>query len=151
MINTNFKKMEKQLIHIETEINAPLKTVWDYYNNLESITKWNQASPDWHCPLSSNDLRIGGRFKNRMEAKDGSFGFDFEGEYLDVIPNQKIVYKMDDDRRVFINFQHQSNKTTIIIDFEAENMNSVEMQKEGWQAILNSFKSFVEHTSEAND
>lgn len=145
MTNTNAKKMEKQLIHIETEIDASVEKVWNHYNNPDSITKWNQASPNWHCPSSSNDLRIGGRFRNRMEAKDGTFGFDFEGEYLDVIPNQKIVYIMDDDRKVHINFQDQSDKTILFIDFEAENINSVEMQKEGWQAILNSFKSYVEN------
>ena len=145
MINTNAKKMQKKLIHIETEIDASVEKVWNHYNNPNSITKWNQASPDWHCPSSSNDVRIGGRFRNRMEAKDGTFGFDFEGEYLDVIPNQKIVYKMDDDREVHINFQDQSDKTIELIDFEAENINSVKMQKEGWQAILNSFKSYVEN------
>lgn len=79
-----------------------------------------------------------------METRDGSFGFDFEGEYLDIIPNHKIVYKMDDDRKVFIDFQHRSDKTTMLIDFEAETTNSIEMQKDGWQAILNSFKSYVE-------
>ena len=137
--------MKKTIIHIETVIQAPLQKVWDFYNDPEAITKWNQASPDWHCPSSSNDLRIGGRFRNRMEGKDGSFGFDFEGEYLDVIPNQKILYKMDDDREVHINFQDQSDKTIVLIDFEAEDINPIEMQKDGWQAILNSFKNYTEN------
>jgi uncharacterized protein YndB with AHSA1/START domain len=136
--------MEKQLIHIETEINVPVEKVWNHYNAPDSITKWNQASPDWHCPSSSNDLRIGGRFKNRMEAKDGSFGFDFEGEYLEVIPYQNIIYRMDDGRKVWMEFSESESKTTIRIDFEAETTNSIEMQKDGWQAILNSLKSYVE-------
>lgn len=137
--------MEKPIIHIETTINAPLPSVWEQYNNPEAITKWNQASPDWHCPHSSNDLTIGGRFKNRMEAKDGSFGFDFEGEYLDIIPYQKIVYKMDDDRKVFIKFAAHEDHTHMFIDFEAEEINSIELQQEGWQTILNSFKSYAEN------
>ena len=137
--------MKKTIIHIETVIQAPLQKVWDFYNDPEAITKWNQASPDWHCPSSSNDLRIGGRFRNRMEAKDGSFGFDFEGEYLEIIPLQKISYRMDDNRQVSIDFKEIDNETTLKIHFEAEDINPIEMQKDGWQAILNSFKSYVEN------
>jgi uncharacterized protein YndB with AHSA1/START domain len=132
MTNINANYMEKTVVHIEAEVNAPIQKVWDDYNSPEAITKWNQASADWYCPSSSVDLHKGGRFKNRMEAKDGSFGFDFEGEYLEVLPLQKIVYRMDDDRKGWI-------------DFEAEDMNPVELQKEGWQAILNSFKNYTEN------
>lgn len=91
------------------------------------------------------DLRTGGRFQNRMEAKNGSFGFDFEGEYLEVLPLQKIVYRMDDDRKVWIDFIEEGDNTRLKIDFEAEDMNPVELQKEGWQAILNSFKNYTEN------
>lgn len=137
--------MEKPVIHIETEIIAPIEKVWESYNSPEAITKWNNASPDWHCPSSTNDLRVGGRFNNRMEAKDGSFGFNFEGEYLEVIPNQRIVYRMDDDRKACIEFIADDNKTRIKIDFEAENMNPIDLQQDGWLAILNSFKYYTEN------
>ncbi|MCA5005123.1 SRPBCC domain-containing protein [Sphingobacterium bovistauri] len=141
--------MEKPIVHIETTINAPLQTVWEQYNNPEAIIEWNQASPDWNCPSSTNDLTIGGRFKNRMEAKDGSFGFDFEGEYLDIIPYQKIVYKIDDGRKVNIKFAAHENHTHMFIEFEAEDTNPIEMQQGGWQAILNSFKSYIENNGKA--
>ncbi|NGM73668.1 SRPBCC domain-containing protein [Sphingobacterium sp. SGL-16] len=137
--------MEKTVVHIEAEVNAPLQKVWDDYNSPQAITKWNQASADWYCPSSTVDLRTGGRFQNRMEAKNGSFGFDFEGEYLEVLPLQKIVYRMDDDRKVWINFIEEGDNTRLKIDFEAEDMNPVELQKEGWQAILNSFKNYTEN------
>lgn len=137
--------MKKTVVHIEAEVNAPIQKVWDDYNSPEAITKWNQASADWYCPSSTVDLRTGGRFKNRMDAKDGSFGFDFEGEYLEVLPLQKIVYRMDDDRKVWIDFIEEGDNTRLKIDFEAEDMNPVELQKEGWQAILNSFKNYTEN------
>lgn len=136
--------MKKQVIHIEALIHAPIKKVWDDYNAPEAITQWNQASSDWHCPSSSNDLRVGGRFKNRMEAKEGSFGFDFEGEYLEVVPYQKIVYRMDDGRHAHITLHDKGDQTLMEIDFEAENANPAELQKEGWQSILNSFKAYTE-------
>lgn len=136
--------MPKQVIYISAKVDAPIDKVWEHYNNPESIKQWNHASDDWHCPSSSNDLRVGGKFKNRMEAKDGSFGFDFEGEYLDIIPLQKISYKMTDDRKVDMSFHEENGYTLILIDFEAEEMNPIDMQKEGWQAILNNFKVFVE-------
>src|SRR5690606_10702521 len=138
--------MEKQVIHIEAEVNAPLQKVWDIYNSEEAITQWNQPSPDWHCPSPSNDLRVGGRFKHRMEAKDGSFGFDYEGEYTEVMPYQKIGYRIDDGRNVNISFKELNDKTVLDIDFEAEDENPIEMQKGGWQAILDSFKSYTEKT-----
>ena len=136
--------MEKPVIHIETLINAPLQKVWNDYNSEEAIKKWNQASPDWYCPTASVDLCEGGRFKNRMEAKDGSFGFDFEGEFTEIVPYEKIAYKMDDDRKVKIKFAAHKNHTHMFIEFEAESMNPIEMQQAGWQAILNSFKNYTE-------
>lgn len=136
--------MAGQIIHIDTIINAPIEKVWKDYNSPEAITKWNQASADWHCPNAEVDLRIGGRFKNRMEAKDGSFGFDFEGEYTDVTPYKSLAYKLDDDRKVNVRFASHNNHTHMFIEFEAENTNPIELQQGGWLAILNSFKNYTE-------
>ncbi len=135
--------MEK--IYINCLIEANIKKTWDAYNDPESIKKWNQASPDWHCPSSENHLRVGGKFKNRMEAKDGSFGFDFEGEYTHLVPYHLLEYKMTDGREVKIVFQEEEQNTIVRIEFDSEELNSLEMQKQGWKAILNSFKGFVEN------
>ena len=135
--------MEK--INISTKVNAPIDQVWDAYNSPEHITKWNFADQSWHCPKAESDLRIGGNFKSRMEAKDGSFGFDFQGFYDDVIPNERIKYHMEDGRNVEINFSANENATTQIdISFDPETINPLEMQKGGWQAILNNFKKYTE-------
>ena len=140
--------MEKTIIHIETIVHAPVQKVWELYNSEEAITKWNQASPNWFCPSAYVDLRVGGRFKSRMEAKDGSFGFDFEGEFTEVVPYDKISYRLDDDRNVKIKFAPHDNHTHMFIEFEAESMNPVEMQQAGWHAILNSFKNYTENNNE---
>jgi uncharacterized protein YndB with AHSA1/START domain len=132
------------MIQITTQITAPLEKVWDAYNMPEHITNWNAASPDWHCPASVNDLRVGGKFKNHMAAKDGSFEFDFEGTYNAIIPHQYIAYTLDDQRKVAINFKPMENNTIIDISFEPEGSNPIEMQQAGWQAILNNFKTYVE-------
>jgi uncharacterized protein YndB with AHSA1/START domain len=139
--------MEKKIVHIQTRIQAPLPRVWDEYNNPESIKKWNQASPDWHCPSSENDLKTGGRFKNTMAAKDGSFSFDFSGTYTKVKPLQQISYQLDDEREVHIQFAEQDGNTTMDIHFEAEVTNPIDMQEAGWQSILDSFKQHVETNS----
>lgn len=134
------------MIHIQAHIYAPLEKVWTAYNNPEDIQQWNQASPDWHCPASENDLRTGGRFKNTMAAKDGSFQFDFSGTYTEVVPMKKIAYIMDDQRTASVSFESDGEKNTIMhIQFEEEQQNPVEMQMAGWQAILNSFKHHVEN------
>ncbi|MCT1525157.1 SRPBCC family protein [Sphingobacterium hotanense] len=136
--------MSSKKIHIETLVNAPIQQVWDAYNNPDDIKQWNQASPDWHCPSSENDLRVGGKFKKKMAAKDGSFEFDFEGTYTEVTPLNSISYVMADERTADLKFTEQGDNTLISVDFDAENMNPEEMQKEGWQAILDSFKNHVE-------
>ena len=133
------------MIHIQTKIQAPLAAVWDAYNNPGDIQQWNHPSPEWHCPSSENDLRTGGRFKSRMEALDGSFGFDFEGVYTEVLPMQSIKYRLADNRDVAIRFSEAGNATLMDIDFEAETTNPVDMQQQGWQAILDSFKNHVEN------
>jgi uncharacterized protein YndB with AHSA1/START domain len=108
------------------------------------IPLWNYASDDWHSPFAENDLSVGGKFLSRMEAKDGSFGFDFSGVYDDVRINESISYTLDDGRKVSITFISQENETKIIQTFEAENTNPIELQKQGWQAILDNFKKYTE-------
>ncbi|MVZ62070.1 SRPBCC family protein [Sphingobacterium humi] len=137
--------MERKKIHISTLIDAPVAQVWEAYNNPEDITQWNQASPDWHCPSSENDLRVGGTFKNKMAAKDGSFAFDFEGTYTAVAPQQSLSYVLGDERTATVNFEDKNGKTQIDVDFDAESTNPEDMQRDGWQAILNSFKQYVEN------
>lgn len=137
-------KSEKIKITVETTINTPVEKVWNYWNNPEHITQWCFASPDWHVPKAENNLKAGGSFTTRMEAKDGSFGFDFGGVYDEVITNQLITYTMDDARTVKITFTANNNTTKIIETFDAESENPIEMQKNGWQAILDNFKKYTE-------
>jgi len=134
----------KEIITIETIVIAPIEKVWPFWTKPEHITQWNNASDDWHTTRAENDLRIGGKFLSRMEAKDGSFGFDFEGIYTEVITNEKISYTILDDRKVTITFLQTENGVQITESFEAETENSLELQKLGWQAILNNFKKYVE-------
>jgi uncharacterized protein YndB with AHSA1/START domain len=131
-------------ITIEAIVNRNSSDIWTLWTQPEHITKWNQASDDWHSPRAENDLKVGGRFLTRMEAKDGSMGFDFSGVYNEVIEHQKIRYTMDDGREVETLFNGESGKTKIIITFDTENENPLEMQRDGWQAILNSFKRYAE-------
>ena len=132
------------VITVESTINAPVEKVWEFWSKPEHITKWNNASDDWHTPRAENDLRTGGKFSARMEAKDGSFGFDFGGVYDAVRENEYIEYTLGDDRKVKINFIPQGNTTKVVESFDAENTHSVEMQKGGWQAILDNFKKYTE-------
>nr|WP_294858508.1 SRPBCC family protein [uncultured Fluviicola sp.] len=136
--------MKKTKITVESSVSAPVAKVWDYWNTPEHITKWNSASADWHTPKSENDLRVGGRFTARMEAKDGSFGFDFGGTYDEVVPHEKISYTMDDGRKTDVTFVSEGNETKVIETFEAEDTNPIEMQQGGWQAILDNFKKYTE-------
>jgi len=131
-------------ITVTATINAETKKVWDYYNNPDHITKWNFADPSWHCPSASNDLKVGGNYSARMEAKDGSFGFEFEAVYLEVIEGEKFSYKMTDGRQADVTFRKIDDKTEVIVTFDAETSNPVEMQKNGWQAILDNFKKYAE-------
>lgn len=135
---------EKTNITVQTTINAPIGKVWKSWNEPQHITKWCQASPDWHAPSAENDLRVGGKFKTTMAAKDGSVSFDFAGVYTAVEPNKTIAYTMDDDRKVTITFATEGNQTEVIETFEAESSNPIEMQRDGWQAILDSFKKYTE-------
>ena len=137
---------EKTVITVENTINAPVEKVWEFWTKPEHIIKWCNASDDWHTPRAENDLKVGGKFVSRMEAKDGSMGFDFGGVYDAVRTNEYIEYTMGDDRKVKINFSAQENKTKVVESFEAENTHSIEMQQGGWQAILDNFKKYTEAT-----
>ena len=136
--------IEKTQITVSTTINAPVNKVWQVYNTPADIIQWNTAHPDWHTPKAENDLRPGGNFSSRMEAKDGSFGFDFHGTYDEVVVNQLITYTMGDSRKAKVVFDANGDETTVTTTFEAEDENPAEMQREGWQAILNNFKQYVE-------
>lgn len=138
------KTGEKTLVTVKTEIDMPVEKVWEYWTKPEHITRWNFASDDWCCPWAENDLREEGKFSWRMEAKDGSFGFDFSGKYTKVMKNELIEEILDDDRTVSITFSENGNKAVLTEVFEAETRNPVEMQRFGWQAILNNFKKYVE-------
>lgn len=131
-------------INISATVNAPVEKVWECWTEPEHIKKWNNASEDWHTPVAENDLRVGGKFLSRMEAKDGSFGFDFGGVYDEVKLNEVIAYTLGDERKVRITFTDLGDKTEINEAFEAEDTNSIEMQKSGWQAILDNFKRYTE-------
>jgi uncharacterized protein YndB with AHSA1/START domain len=135
---------ERKVITVSAQVNAPVQKVWDYWTNPNHITKWSFATDDWHVPHAHNDLKVGGKFNSRMEAKDGSFGFDFEGVYDQVIPFQYIEYTLGDSRKVNIKFTSDGNTTTIEESFEAESENPLEMQQMGWQMILNNFKRYTE-------
>lgn len=131
-------------ITVEASVNAPLTKVWDVWNNPADIMQWNTADPSWHTPSSENDLRTGGKFKNRMEAKDGSFGFDFEGTYDNVEHHKEITYTMPDGRSATTLFAERDGKTQVSTTFDPETQNSPELQQQGWQSILNSFVKYVE-------
>ncbi len=134
----------KTTITVQATIDAPVEKVWELWNSPEHITKWCQASDDWHAPYADNDLRTGGTFKTTMAAKDGSFSFDFGGVYTDVKENNFISYKMDDGREVSVTFIKEGDATQIIETFDPEAINPHEMQRGGWQAILDNFKKYTE-------
>lgn len=135
---------ESTVITIEAIVNAPVEKAWEVYTNPKHVTQWNHASDDWHSPSAENDLRKGGKFLYRMEAKDGSFGFDFGGVYDEVKSNELLSYTIGDGRKVKNVFAKEGDATKVTVTFEAENQNPVEMQRGGWQAILNNFKKYAE-------
>ena len=131
-------------ITVENTVNAPVAKIWEYWSAPLHITKWAAASDDWHTTFAENDLQVGGKFQSRMEAKDGSFGFDFWGIYDEVKVNELIDYTLGDGRKVTILFSKNGNGTKIVQTFEAEGTNPIEMQRGGWQAILDNFKKYTE-------
>ncbi len=136
---------EKTTITVESLIAAPKEKIWEYWTAPEHIVHWNYAFDEWCTPAAKNDLHVGGRFKFRMEARDGSMGFDFEGTYTNIKLNEVIGYILDDGRNVKIDFVKQDDAVKVIENFEAETMNPVELQKGGWQSILDNFKKYVEN------
>ncbi len=132
------------MITVNTKINAPLQKVWDCWTKPKHITNWNFASNDWRCPKALNDFKKGGQFMWRMEAKDGSTGFDFTGLYDEIKEGELINYHISDGRKVTITFSKVGDNVHLIESFEAENIHTEQQQKAGWQSILDNFKKYVE-------
>lgn len=138
-VNTN--------IAVETKVAGPVEKVWRAYTTPEDITQWNFASDDWHTPRASVDLREGGAFSSRMEARDGSMGFDFEGIYTKIVPHKLITYKFG-DRNAEVSFTEDRPYVTVRVAFDTEDTHTIEQQRSGWQAILDNFKQYVEAKSD---
>jgi uncharacterized protein YndB with AHSA1/START domain len=136
--------MEKDKITVQTTVNKNVERVWECWTDPEHITQWNFAADSWCCPKAENDLKVGGKYRARMEAKDGSFGFDFEAVYDEVVKHKKISYTMTDGRQATTTFETSGTGTLVTTVFDPENQNPLEMQEGGWQAILNNFKAYVE-------
>ena len=136
--------MTHEQITIDTTINAPVGRVWEAYTTPADITRWNFASDDWCCPSAEADLKVGGKYKARMEAKDGSFGFDFSAVYEELEPNKALTLAMTDGRKARTTFRSAGDKTKVTTTFDAEEQNSIEMQRDGWQAMQNNFKTYAE-------
>ncbi|KAF0129113.1 MAG: Activator of Hsp90 ATPase 1 family protein [Bacteroidetes bacterium] len=128
---------------IRATVDADIVKVWNCYTKPEHITKWNFADPSWHCPSASNNMQIGGKYLARMEAKDGSFGFDFEAYYTEINEGLDFTYEFG-DRSVSVQFHNLDKQTEVIITFDPETENPIELQRNGWQAILNNFKKYTE-------
>ena len=135
--------MNSDQITIKANVSADKQKVWDYYTTPKHITSWNFADPSWHCPDASNDVKVGGRYFARMEARDGSFGFDFEAIYLEVCTGESFAYEFG-GRRARVSFTSSNEETEVMIVFDPEHENPVELQRNGWQAILNNFKKYTE-------
>jgi uncharacterized protein YndB with AHSA1/START domain len=131
-------------IDIHATVFVPINKVWDYYTEAKHITNWNFASDDWTCPSATNQLIVGGKYSARMEARDGSFGFDFEGIYDEVVIGEKFDLTFMDNRKMTVVFSENENNTGVQISFEPETENPIELQREGWQMILNNFKKYTE-------
>ena len=139
----------KTLITIEATVHAPADTTWNMWTQPEHITQWSTPSDDWHTTRATMDVREGGKFLSRMEAKDGSAGFDFSGTFTKVVPRQELEYTLDDGRKVSVTFDEHDGHTHITESFEAESENPIEMQRQGWQAILDTFKKYTEEHAQA--
>ncbi len=135
--------MTTHTITVNALVAANKQKAWDYYTLPEHITQWNFADPSWHCPSASNDMRVGGRYVARMEARDGSFGFDFEAIYTALEEGESFSYTMG-GRNVSVIFKELEDKTEVSVTFDPENENPIELQRNGWQAILNNYKAYTE-------
>ena len=136
--------MNNTKIIVQAIINSETTKVWDYYTNPSHIINWNFADPSWHCPSAENDMKIGGTYKARMEAKDGSFGFDFEANYTEIIDGKQFTYGFG-GRNATVQFNSLGSQTEVVVTFDPEEINPIELQRGGWQAILNNFKSYAEN------
>lgn len=136
--------MNSEKIIVSANVNAPLKKVWDYYTDPKHIVNWNFADVSWHCPSAENDMHVGGVYNARMEAKDGSYGFDFKVTYTEIKNLEHFSYEFD-GRTASVKFNDINNQTEIIVSFDPENENPIELQRGGWQAILNNFKNYTEN------
>jgi len=144
MDNKTRQMHTSEKVTVKTIINAKPETVWTLWTEPSHIMKWNHASEDWHTPHAESDLKEGGRFRFRMESRDGKTGFDFTGMYNKVEPMKHISYVMDDQRKVDVFFNGDRESTELTEIFEAEQLNSIDLQRQGWQAILNNFRSYAE-------
>jgi uncharacterized protein YndB with AHSA1/START domain len=135
--------MTTEKITIKATVLADKQKVWDYYTNPEHITKWNFADPSWHCPAATNDMKVGGRYVARMEAKDGSFGFDFDAVYTEINIGKSFTYEFG-GRLSAVDFKEIGRQTEVNVTFDPETENSIELQRKGWQAILDNFKKYTE-------
>lgn len=135
--------MASDKITIRTSVSASQQKAWEYYTSPEHIINWNFADPSWHCPTASNDMRVGGRYLARMEARDGSFGFDFQATYTEVNTGENFTYEFG-GRFATVQFLEANKQTQVIITFDPETENIIELQREGWQSILDNFKLYVE-------
>jgi uncharacterized protein YndB with AHSA1/START domain len=134
----------KTVIKVEAKVNASIEKVWECFTQPQHVVNWNFAHESWHCPNAVSDLKVGGRFNYRMDARDGSFGFDFCGTFTKVEAPKHLAFKLDDDRMVDLSFLELADGAQVIEEFEAESENSIDLQREGWQAILNNFKRYTE-------
>lgn len=139
---------ENKTITLETTVLTTLEKAWETWIQPQHVTQWNHASDDWHCPSAQTDLRVGGKFSSRMEAKDGSFGFDFWGIYDEIVPLTRLRITMGDDRKMEVHFTQTPNGVKVIERFETEDLNSAEQQREGWQAILDNYKRYTEKVTD---
>lgn len=137
--------MSSTKITVQAKVLTDRHKVWDYYMNPKHIVNWNFADSSWHCPAAENDLKVGGEYCARMEAKDGSFGFDFKAIYDEVKVGENFAYTLEDGRKVVGDFEDDNGSTTLTLTFDAEDQNSIEMQRSGWQMILDNFKKYVEN------
>jgi uncharacterized protein YndB with AHSA1/START domain len=136
--------MNTMKIEVQTTVSTDIKKTWDFYTNPQHIVNWNFASDDWQCPQAENDLRVGGKYRATMEAKDGSSAFDFEAVYTEISSGEKLSFTMTDGRQVDVVFNSVRDKTTVTVTFDPEQENDIKLQKEGWQAILDSFKRYAD-------
>ena len=134
---------------VQTTVDAPRSKTWHYYTEAEHVINWNFASEEWHCPSAINDLRVGGKFKITMAAKDGSMSFDLEGTYDEVDAPSHIAYTLENGREVTVNFSETGGETTVEVSFDPEASEPMQQQRDGWQSILNNFQRYVGQLAEA--